>query len=430
MFFSNDFKSSILRVVFVSTFTTLFAFGAQVSQKRWQPNQSFSEYLVDQKIPLGILDMIDKDDAQFLSEIQSDSVFYELYDEKKGLLQVLIPINTEMQIHLYKTKEGFSFDIIPIDYQEKEYFAAVTIEENLYNDIVRQIHHKKLAARVARSIKNAYDSKRFKVGDEVALLYTQKTRMGFIYGMPEIKSIRIKSQKKEHFIYIDQEDQQGYTDTYKNEPYTVTVKEKVTRTKLVPVASRNFTLPLRNARITSPFSLRRWHPVLKRYRPHHGVDFGAKRGTPIMAIGNGTVSFVGSMRGYGKTVKINHGNGYESLYAHQSSIRVRQGARVRQGEVIGYVGNTGTSTGPHLHLGLYRNKRPINPMSMISRNASAPSVLKKITRYEDVQKTLYKKVPIKNATKNKEKLLEALEQNRPVYIWEDFLQKDQSKEEA
>lgn len=397
------------------------AFGAEVLQKRWQENQSFSEYLVQHNIPLSLLDTIDKADTQFFSEIQTNQKFYELYDGDKELLQVLIPINTEMQIHLYKNKDEFTFDIIPIEYQEQEYIATVTIEENLYNDIVRQVHHKKLAARVARSIKNAFDSKKFKVGDEVSFLYTQKTRMGFVYGMPTIKIVRITSKDKEYFVYVDEESQKGYSEMFKDEPYTVTVKEKVTRTNRVPATTQGrFTLPLRHARITSPFSLRRYHPVLKRYRPHHGVDFGAKRGTPIMAIGGGRVSFAGWMSGYGKTVKISHGNGVESLYAHQSSIRVRQGANVRQGEIIGYVGNTGISTGPHLHLGLYRHKNPINPMSMISRNASAPSVLQKITKYEDVQKTLYKKVPITNANKNKTKLLEHLAHKREMYIWEDF----------
>lgn len=109
--------------------------------------------------------------------------------------------------------------------------------------------------------------------------------------------------------------------------------------------------PLNFTRISSPFNLRRKHPVLHTIRAHKGVDYAAPRGTPVKASGNGTVSFVGRKGGYGKAVILRHGSIYTTVYAHLSRYAkgVRSGRRVQQGQVIGYVGSTGLATGPHLH---------------------------------------------------------------------------------
>src|SRR3546814_19328303 len=97
---------------------------------------------------------------------------------------------------------------------------------------------------------------------------------------------------------------------------------------------------------------------------HKGVDFGAARGSPILAAAAGRIEFVGWHGGHGKYVKINHGNGLATAYAHMNGFKVSSGQRVAQGQVIGYVGSTGMSTGPHLHYELYRNGRAIDPRSI------------------------------------------------------------------
>ena len=99
------------------------------------------------------------------------------------------------------------------------------------------------------------------------------------------------------------------------------------------------------------------------------MDYAAPRGTPVSAAGTGTVSFVGYKGGYGKTIIITHGDGYKTLYGHLNGYArgIRAGKRVTQGTKIGYVGNTGLSTGPHLHLGLYKNGRAINPQKSVQR---------------------------------------------------------------
>lgn len=109
--------------------------------------------------------------------------------------------------------------------------------------------------------------------------------------------------------------------------------------------------PVDFARISSGFSLHRRHPVLNRIRAHKGVDYAARTGTPVKATGAGEVSFLGRKGGYGQVVIIQHGDRYETVYAHLSDYKggLRQGSRVRQGETIGFVGQTGLATGPHLH---------------------------------------------------------------------------------
>ena len=129
--------------------------------------------------------------------------------------------------------------------------------------------------------------------------------------------------------------------------------------------------PLRYSRVTSGFSSRRFHPVLKSYRPHYGVDYGAPVGTPVRVTGNGVVKSAGWDGGGGKTVRVRHPNGYLTAYLHLSRFAsgVRAGSRVSQGEVIGYVGSTGLATGAHLDYRMQKGGRWINPQAFKSEPA-------------------------------------------------------------
>jgi murein DD-endopeptidase MepM/ murein hydrolase activator NlpD len=116
-------------------------------------------------------------------------------------------------------------------------------------------------------------------------------------------------------------------------------------------------------RITSNYGLR-MHPILGYSRMHRGLDFRASHGTPIVAAADGRVTRAGRAGGYGRQVRLSHADGLATSYSHMSRIAVSPGARVRRGQVIGYVGSTGLSTGPHLHYEMYRNGRTINPRSV------------------------------------------------------------------
>ena len=134
---------------------------------------------------------------------------------------------------------------------------------------------------------------------------------------------------------------------------------------------------LQYRRISSYFSRRRYHPILRKYRPHHGVDYAAPVGTPVSAIGDGVVTFAGWKGAYGRLVYLKHKAGYQSGYGHLSKFAkgVKKGARVKQGQLIGYVGNTGRSTGPHLHFEMKRYGSHVNPLRV--RIPAADPVSKK-----------------------------------------------------
>ncbi len=121
--------------------------------------------------------------------------------------------------------------------------------------------------------------------------------------------------------------------------------------------------PINGARLSSGFG-RRKHPILGYTKVHRGVDFAAPRGTPIYAGGSGTVVARGRNGGYGNYIRIRHNNDFQTAYAHMSRLhpRVHRGTRVRQGQIIGYVGSTGRSTGPHLHYEIIKNGRQVNPL--------------------------------------------------------------------
>ena len=123
--------------------------------------------------------------------------------------------------------------------------------------------------------------------------------------------------------------------------------------------------PLKGARLSSKFGMRK-HPILGYSKMHRGVDFSAKRGTPIMAAGDGRISFAGRNGSFGRFVEIKHLNNYSTRYAHlyKYAKGIKKGKIVKQGDIIGYVGTSGRSTGPHLHYEVQHKNRTINPMRL------------------------------------------------------------------
>ena len=168
------------------------------------------------------------------------------------------------------------------------------------------------------------------------------------YNDIKYASIEIEGNKLEYFKFITKE---GYVDYFNREGKNV--KKSILKT------------PLDGARISSNFGMRK-HPISGFNKMHKGVDFAAPTGTPIYAGGNGVVEYVGRNGGYGKYIRIRHNNGYKTAYAHLSSYNngISKGVRVNQGDVIGYVGNTGNSTGPHLHYEIIYQNKHINPLKL------------------------------------------------------------------
>ncbi len=325
-------------------------FGSKIDSFRWENGISYLMFLQKHNLPAKKLYYdLDRYDQTLTEEIRSGTNYHVLKDNENNILQLLIPLNDELQIHIYRYKDEYYFEIIPIISNTKREAFVLKITHSPYYDIIKNTGSKKLAQIFVANYKYSLNFKRdLRKGDTLIMMYDQKYRLGIPFSMPILKAAMIEMRGKKHYIYHNDDDR------YYNE-------------KAHEIEGFLLARPVKNARISSYFTKRRYHPVLKRYRPHLGVDYAARRGTPIVAAGSGRISFIGHTRGYGNLIKIRHSDGYTTLYAHQKSFRrgMKKGKYVKKGQVIGYVGSTGLSTGPHLHFGLYKHGRAINPLRVV-----------------------------------------------------------------
>ena len=186
-------------------------------------------------------------------------------------------------------------------------------------------------------------------GDQFELIYEQKVINGKTVGTGNILSARFTNRGKT-FTAVRYTNKQGISNYYTADGNSM--RKAFIRT------------PVDFARISSRFSSGRKHPILNKIRAHKGVDYAAPRGTPIKATGDGKVLLAGRRGGYGNTVIIQHGNTYRTLYGHMQGFAkgVKTGGSVKQGQVIGYIGTTGLSTGPHLHYEFQVNGVHVDPL--------------------------------------------------------------------
>ena len=319
---------------------------AKVNHIKWEEGLDFESYLERYGVPEALIDTLDREDVELISEIVDKRYYYEMIASNGVLLQTLIPIGEEMQLHLFMTPKGYKLEIIPIAYKNDIYITQLSIQNSPNADIIKTVKNRRLAREFSRVLKHSVNFKSIQSGDKLAIVYDQKMRLGRPIGMPDIKVAMMETQGGKHYVF-------KHTD---QRYYDADGKELI---------KRYMRKPLNHIRITSHFTHRRFHPIQKRWKAHLGTDFGAKRGTPILAVAKGKVIFAGWKGGYGKVTKIKHDDGYVSLYAHQSRLKAKKGAFVSKGDIIGFVGSTGRSTGPHLHFGIYKNGRAINPMRVV-----------------------------------------------------------------
>lgn len=334
-------------LLFILT-TTLFA--SQVEQFRWPKGETYLIFLEKHNFPAKKLYYdLDRDDQILTEEMRTGVHCQILKDDNNIIEQVLLPLNDELQIHIYKHKDEYHFEAIPIVSNTKTEAFTIKINNSPYYDIVKATGSKKLAQIFVSNFRNSLNFKRdLRKGDTLVMVYDQKYRLGRPFSMPILKVAMIEMRKKQHFIYLNDDDR--YYDAKGHE-----------------VEGFLLARPVRGARISSYFTKRRFHPILKKWRAHLGVDYAARRGTPIVAAGSGRVIYAGRLGSYGKLVKIRHDDGYETRYAHLKSFRrgIKRGKYVKKGHTIGYVGNTGRSTGPHLHFELRKRGRAINPLRVV-----------------------------------------------------------------
>ncbi|ULO01399.1 zinc metallopeptidase, M23 family [Campylobacter sp. RM5004] len=314
----------------------------------WERGESFLFFLQKNQIPLSIYHNLDKEDKELTAEIIAGIKYQILRDENENIEQVLIPISENLQIQIYKDLEDkYAITFTPISYKIENTNLTFKINKSVYQDIIDNTQNSKLASALLRAYAGTINYTGMKKDDKVVIVYSQKRRLGRVYGDLNIKSAMIEVNKKPYYIF-------KYGD---NDFYDESGKQ---------LESYTFILPVGNVRISSPFNPGRFHPILKKYRAHLGIDYAAPKGTPIKAAGAGKISFRGVKNGYGNVIQITHSSGYMTLYAHMSKFgNYKIGDSVKQGQIVGYVGSTGLSTGPHLHFGMYKNNTAINPASVV-----------------------------------------------------------------
>lgn len=273
-------------------------------------------------------------------------------DDNSQLTQVSLKIDAEDTVIATRNGDSFKANLDRTPLVATQHRAAGLITSSLYEGMLDQGIPDAAIVELIQIFSFDVDFQRdIRSGDSFDLYYETKhdndgklVRTGpVIYG-------KLTLRGKDIALYRFKDDD-GFTDYYHADGSSS--KKLLMRT------------PIDGARISSTYGSRR-HPVLGYRKMHKGIDFAAPRGTPIKAAGNGTIVHASRFGSFGNYVKIRHNGNYETAYAHMKGFAkgIRKGARVRQGQTIGYVGTTGRSTGPHLHYEVHKNGKQVNPQSI------------------------------------------------------------------
>jgi murein DD-endopeptidase MepM/ murein hydrolase activator NlpD len=288
-----------------------------------------------------------------LSKISIGSVYsFELDKDKMEIQKMQFGIDDSSFLNVERSPEGFTSTKVDMQYEKRTGSFYIDIQGNLISSMPGT--HREYN-RIAMNLSDIYAwdidfSNDIRNGDSVKIIVEEIWAGDAFKGYGDILAAEFSSNGKVHKAYKFEDN--GYTDYYD-------AKGKSLRKALL-------RSPLKFKYISSKFTKRRLHPKLKIYRPHLGVDYAAKTGTPVSAAGSGQVVFAGNKGQMGKMVRIKHPGGYETYYGHLSRIprNMRKGTRVSQGDIIGFVGSTGLSTGPHLDYRIKFNGRFVNPLTI------------------------------------------------------------------
>jgi len=280
---------------------------------------------------------------------------FEGVTSPSGTLESLqVMLDPRVELHFASKPDGISADRIEREVLSEVVRLEGVVETSLFGAVEEVGGRPALAVKLAEIFQWDVDFLRdLRQGDSFVVIVDEQRIDGEFYRYGTIFAARFVNHGRtlDAIIFPDAEGRLGYYDL-----------------EGAPLRKMFLRAPLKFSRITSRFSGSRFHPVLKRHMPHYGVDYGAPVGTPVHATADGTVILAGRNGGGGNTVRIRHPNGYETNYLHLSRFGsgIRSGVRVSQGQVIGYVGSTGLSTGPHLDYRVRHNGKWINPLTISS----------------------------------------------------------------
>ena len=275
----------------------------------------------------------------------------KLSDNENSLVFVKIPVTDTKFIEITKKNEEFNFAEKSIKLFPESHYITGTINDSLYSAAVKAGIEPSVIVEFARIFGFEVDFQRDIRKNDTFEIYYEKMldERKNIIETGNIFYVSLNVNGKKLILY-------NFNDGSGNEFYESNGKS---------IIRALMKTPINGARLSSSFGLRK-HPILGYNLVHQGTDFAAKTGTPVMASGNGVVEFAGTNGAYGKYIRIRHNSTYKTAYAHLNGYAkgVRKGQRVSQGQIIGYVGSTGRSTGPHLHYEVLVNGKRVNSQKL------------------------------------------------------------------
>lgn len=290
--------------------------------------------------------------------------------EKGELIRFEYTIDEERNLIAEQKDSGFESYIEKILYDIKTRQGKGKIESSLF-ETADEVG---LSPQITLSMVDIFSwdidfNADLRAGDTFSVIYEEKYLANDFARYGRILAALMAVQGEAHFAFF-YKDKKGHLDYY-----------DIKGNSLRKVFLKS---PLRYTRISSNFSRKRFHPILKIYKPHLGIDYAAPTGTPVQAIGDGKVLYVGRKKRYGKSVKIKHNNNYQSAYGHLSRYAkgIKKNQTVIQGQIIGYVGATGLATGPHLDFRLLYKGRFINPLK-INFPAARPVLTEELPKFKE-----------------------------------------------
>ncbi len=274
-------------------------------------------------------------------------IIKQLEDGKFTVVNLLYPVSNTSSIEVRKSQEDYIIKENFLQLYKKEVVVKNLITNNLYSSAVNVNIEPNIIVEFARVFGFEVDFQRdIRKGDWFEIYYEKF----------EDDNGKVRDTGKIIYasMYVNGEEINLYNFKYKNEEEYYDIKGKSITKSLMKT-------PINGARLSSSFGMRK-HPILGYNKMHRGTDFAAPSGTPIMASGSGTVTRARWCGGGGNCVKIKHNSTYETIYAHMKSFAkgIKEGRKVKQGQIIGYVGSTGMSTGPHLHYEVVVNGKKVN----------------------------------------------------------------------
>jgi murein DD-endopeptidase MepM/ murein hydrolase activator NlpD len=307
---------------------------------------------------------------------------YSIELEEEEFISFRYDIDSEEQLIIEKKDGEINIERKPIPYEIEVESIGTEIESSLFGSIASIGESSQLAIEIMDIFAWDIDFIRdIREGDHFSAIVEKRYRNGKLEGYGNVLAAHFSNQRENFYaFYYANDGSGGYYDEHGQSLRKAFLKA-----------------PLSYTRISSGYTNRRFHPVLNEWRPHLAVDYAAPTGTPVKAIADGSVMRKSYDRNNGNMIRLRHPNAYESTYIHLNRFGrgIRKGTRVRQGEIIGYVGSTGLATGPHLDFRVFKNGAPINPLK-IKATPAKPIASHNKAEFADTVDMLHKRLVLKS----------------------------------